>query len=513
MPGKIRWRFLPFAGLLFVLGLQIYPRFAETQNAPQPDVPKVDFQKDIQPILQKNCYSCHGADAQMSGLRLDSRQAILTGGTNGKILVPGKSAGSSIYKRVAGIGDLSRMPFGGTPLTAAQIQLIRDWIDQGAEIPESAAASYVPSEAARKHWGFIAPVKPPVPAVSHKAWVQNPIDAFILAKLEKEGLPPSPRADRVTLLRRLSLDLIGLPPTDAEVDAFLADKRPNAYEKQVDRLLDSPHYGERWGRMWLDAARYADSNGYEKDQPRSVWFYRDWVINALNRDLPYNQFIIDQIAGDLLPHATQDQIVATGFLRNSMLNEEGGIDPEQFRMEAMFDRMDAIGKGILGLTIQCAQCHNHKYDPLKQEEYYQMFAFLNDRQRREHRGVHSRAADEACGNLPRDATRLRVGLQHEHPSWKTRNGRVGRTGAARPAGVDGGPADGGRHLHRRRRNTCHSKTARFLCSGLCPPTKHTVKMSREDGSAEHHGGSPRTARPTANLPLGGPGRSIKGRPL
>ncbi len=194
----------------------------------------------------------------------------------------------------------------------------------------------------------------------------------------KEGLTPSPEADRVTLIRRLSLDLIGLPPTLEEVDAFLADRSPDAYEKVVDRLLASPHYGERWGRIWLDAARYADSDGYEKDKPRHVWFYRDWVINALNRDLPYDQFIIEQIAGDLLPDATQDQIVATGFLRNSMINEEGGVDPEQFRMEAMFDRMDAIGKGILGLTIQCAQCHNHKYDPLTQEEYYRMFAFLNN---------------------------------------------------------------------------------------------------------------------------------------
>src|SRR6202030_3974112 len=201
---------------------------------------------------------------------------------------------------------------------------------------------------------------------------------FVVARLEKEGLAPSAEADRVTLLRRLSLDLIGLPPTIEEVDAFLQDHSKNAYDKQVDRLLHSPHYGERWGRQWLDAARYADSDGYEKDKSRQVWFYRDWVINALNRDLPYNQFIVEQLAGDLLPNATQDQIVATGFLRNSMINEEGGVDPEQFRMEAMFDRMEAIGKGMLGVTIQCAQCHNHKFDPLTQEEYYRMFAFLNN---------------------------------------------------------------------------------------------------------------------------------------
>src|SRR5687768_1753331 len=229
-----------------------------------------------------------------------------------------------------------------------------------------------------QHWAFVAPKRPAAPKVSKAAWVRNPIDAFILSRLDREGIQPSAEADRTTLLRRLSLDLIGLPPTIAVVDTFLADRSANAYEKQVDRLLASKHYGERWGRVWLDAARYADSNGYEKDAVRQVWNYRDWVVAALNRDLPYDQFIIEQIAGDLLPNPTQDQIVATGFLRNSMLNEEGGIDPEQFRMEAMYDRMDAIGKGMLGITIQCAQCHSHKYDPLTHVEYYSLFAFINN---------------------------------------------------------------------------------------------------------------------------------------
>ncbi len=224
--------------------------------------------------------------------------------------------------------------------------------------------------------------------MKNAAWAQSPIDKFVLAKLDQEKLSPSPVADKATLLRRLSLDLIGLPPTVAELNAFLEDKSPKAYEKQVDRLLASPHYGERWARIWLDGARYADSDGFEKDKPRNVWFYRDWVINALNRDLPYDKFVIEQIAGDLLPNSTQDQRVATGFLRNSMINEEGGVDPEQFRMEAMFDRMDAIGKSILGVTIQCAQCHNHKYDPLKQEEYYRIFAFLNDSYEGQVSGLH-----------------------------------------------------------------------------------------------------------------------------
>ena len=226
------------------------------------------------------------------------------------------------------------------------------------------------------------PKKSALPEVKDAAWVRNPIDAFVFARLEQAELRPSPPADTARLLRRLSLDLVGLPPTPEEVDAFeaavCADGLDDAYEAEVERLLKSVHYGERWGRMWLDAARYADSDGFEKDKPRDVWMYRDWVINALNADMPYDEFVIEQIAGDLLPHPTQDQLVATGFLRNSMINQEGGIDPEQFRMEAMYDRMDAIGKAVLGLTIQCAQCHSHKYDPLTQTEYYRMFAFINN---------------------------------------------------------------------------------------------------------------------------------------
>ncbi len=250
------------------------------------------------------------------------------------------------------------------PLTDQDREILRQWVADGAEYP--------------LHWGLVAPQRSPVPTPRHPSWSRYEIDRFVLARIEAESLAPSPEADRLTLLRRLTLDLTGLPPTVAEVEAFTLDNRPEAYDEAMERLLASPHYGERWGRLWLDGARYADSDGYEKDKPRFVWAYRDWVVGALNRDLPYDQFIIEQIAGDMLPDATQDQVVATGFLCNSMLNEEGGIDPEQFRMEAMFDRMDAIGKNVLGVTIQCCQCHNHKYDPIAQEEYYRMFAFLND---------------------------------------------------------------------------------------------------------------------------------------
>ncbi len=231
--------------------------------------------------------------------------------------------------------------------------------------------------AAGEHWAFVAPVAASLPPIKDVKWPRNPIDHFILAQIEKLGLTPSPEATRATLIRRLSLDLTGLPPTLTEIDQFLNDRRPDAYERLVDGLLASPHYGERWGRWWLDAARYADTNGFEKDRPRSIWAYRDWVIGAFNSDLPFDRFTIEQLAGDLLPGATLDQRVATGFLRNSMLNEEGGVDPEQFRVEGVIDRVDAIGKAFLGLTIACAQCHNHKFDPIAQREYYQFYAFLN----------------------------------------------------------------------------------------------------------------------------------------
>ncbi len=345
-----------------------------------------------------------------------------------------------------------------------------------------------------------------MPAVNDAAWAANSIDRFILARLEAEGLAPSPPADKATLLRRLSLDLIGLPPTVAEVDAFLADDRPQAYERQVERLLSSPHYGERWGRLWLDAARYADCDGFEKDKSRNVWMYRDWVVGALNRDLPYDQFIVDQLAGDQLPGATQDQIVATGFLRNSMLNEEGGIDPEQFRMEAMFDRMDALGKSVLGLTIQCCQCHNHKFDPLTQEEYYRLFAFLNN----DHESqvtVYTPQEMIVRDRLVRDMRRIEAELQAATPDWAERM-------AAWEASVnDDQPAwevltpetyedvGGGAKLSL-------LPDGSMLCAGYAP-THCTFRVT----------GKTKLASITAvrlelltdpNLPRGGPGRSFKG---
>ena len=328
----------------------------------------IDFTRDIRPILSDNCFQCHGPDPgqREADLRLDTREGAFSEGETGTPFVSGKPGESeALHRLTSDDADLLMPPAdSGKTLTKEQISLLQRWVNEGATWS--------------KHWAFVPPKKATLPQVKGEPPVDHAVDAFVRARLSREKLTPSAKADKVTLLRRLSLDLIGIPPSIEEVDAFLQDARPDAYARQIERLLASSHHGERWGRHWLDAARYADSDGFEKDKPRQVWFYRDWVINALNRDLPYDQFVVQQIAGDLLPGATQEQIVATGFLRNSMINEEGGVDPEQFRMEAMFDRMDAVGKAVLGLTVQCGQCHSHKYDPFSQDDYYRMFAFLNN---------------------------------------------------------------------------------------------------------------------------------------
>ena len=369
---------------------------------------RVDFQRDIRPILADNCFKCHGPDAagRKAKLRLDDRAAALEGGSSGEAaIIPGKPEASELLRRITSkeATEVMPPPKTGKKLTAQQVALLRRWIAAGAEY--------------RLPWAYVPPRRPPLPALKGPSTARNPIDRFIIARLEREGLHPAAAAGKETLIRRLSLDLLGLPPTPAEVDAFLADRSPDAYEKLVDRLLASPHYGERWGRHWLDAARYADSDGYEKDKPRTVWMYRDWVVSALNRDLPYDRFVIEQIAGDLLPGATQDQRVATGFLRNSMINEEGGIDPEQFRMEAMFDRMDALGKSVLGLTIQCAQCHDHKFDPIKQEDYYRLFAYLNDTHEA-NIAVYTPAERMKRADLLRRVRAVEEDLKHRTPGWE-----------------------------------------------------------------------------------------------
>jgi hypothetical protein len=333
----------------------------------------VDYVRDVKPILTSQCVSCHGATKPRAGLRLDTAAAALKGNMNGPAVVPGASDESTLILAVLGEGSGERMPLKRRPLSDAEVATLRTWIDSGAKAP----ADETPGTP-RAHWAFIPPVRPELPGVADPAWSRNPIDRFIRQRLERQGLAPAPEAERNTLIRRLSLDLTGLPPTPAELDLFLADTRPGAYERVVDRLLASPHYGERWARPWLDLARYADSNGYSIDAPRSIWSYRDWVIDALNRDMPFDVFTIDQLAGDLRSGATLAQRVATGFHRNTPINQEGGIDLEQFRVESVVDRVNTTASVWLGLTIGCAQCHDHKYDPIAQREYYELFAFFNN---------------------------------------------------------------------------------------------------------------------------------------
>ncbi len=378
-----------WVGLSLPLGIVLLMPFAVSPAEP---ALAVRYSRDIRPILANRCFKCHGSDLKKGGLDLRSFDIATKPLKSGSVaIVPGKSAESELVQRVTAEELSQRMPPKGEPLGPGEIAKLRAWIDQGAKYEE--------------HWAYVKPVRRPLPAVKLQAWRRNGIDHFVLARLEQEGLFPSPEADRATLIRRVSLDLTGLPPTVAEVDAFLNDNSPDAYEKVVDRLLASPHYGEHQARFWLDLARYADTNGYEKDDRRTIWPYRDWVIAALNRDLPFDQFTIEQIAGDLVgdqpsaignrpeeskvpidgrqPTADSrqpiaDSLIATGFHRNTMVNTEGGTDDEEFRVAAIVDRVNTTMEVWMGTTFACAQCHNHKYDPFSQKEYYQLLAFFNN---------------------------------------------------------------------------------------------------------------------------------------
>lgn len=359
--------------------LAAFPAWAaETPGLPQPASVRIRFGEDIAPIFADRCEACHGPSQQMNGLRLDRAADALRGGYAGAVIAPGDSAGSKLVLMVAGTVDGKRMPPSGAPLTSDQIGLLRAWIDQGAEWPQPDSAKGT-GQPTSSHWAFQPIRRPEPPAVANDSWLLNAVDRFVLARLEQEGVEPSPPAPSATLVRRLSLDLTGLPPTLAEVAAFLADRSPQAYEELVDRLLDSPHYAEKWARHWLDLARFADSDGFRGDNFRPhAWRYRHWVIQAFDRDMPFDQFTLEQLAGDLLPNRTGDQHVATGFHRNTPTNTEGGSDPEQWRFEQVVNRTNTVGTVWLGLTVGCAQCHDHKYDPLTQREYYQLFAFFND---------------------------------------------------------------------------------------------------------------------------------------
>ncbi len=361
--------------LLVIAIAMTTPHYLCADELPAATNRRIEFSRDVQPIFAKNCLSCHGNEKQEAGLRLDRRELAMQGGDSGKAIEPGNGAQSKLIHYVAATDSEKVMPPEGARLSPDEIGILRAWMDQGAIWLDTHSAD----SPKNGHWAYQPLAKHFPPRVSTANWSINPIDQFILAKLESRGLSPSPEADRYTLIRRLNLDLIGLLPTLEEVDAFVADASPKAYEKLVDRLLESPHFGERWGRHWLDMARYADSDGYEKDNPRpDAYRWRDWVIDAINSDMPFDQFTIEQLAGDLLPEATQMQRLATAFHRQTLTNTEGGADQEQFRVEACFDRTETTGAVWLGLTVGCARCHSHKYDAISQREYYQLFAFYNN---------------------------------------------------------------------------------------------------------------------------------------
>jgi mono/diheme cytochrome c family protein len=348
--------------------LALMPLLLFASNGEAQSPAKVDFARQIRPILSENCFACHGPDekTRKAKLRLDTKQGAFSPlRDGGPAIVPGKADASELFRRIKSDDEGARMPPAktGKRLTPQQVQLIGRWIDEGAEWS--------------KHWAFVAPTRPAVPNAGD-GWAKNGIDHFVSTKLHAEKVNPSPEADKSTLIRRLSLDLLGLPPTPAEVDAFLADSSPNAYEKLVDRLLTSPHHGERMALDWLDAARFADTHGYHIDSGRDMSKWREWVINAFNNNKPFDQFTIEQIAGDLLPNATLEQKIASGFNRNHMINFEGGAIPEEYQTAYIVDRVNTTGTVWLGLSVGCAQCHDHKFDPITQKEYYQLFAFFHN---------------------------------------------------------------------------------------------------------------------------------------
>ncbi len=339
-----------------------------TARAGEPRPDTVRFNRDIRPILSGVCFRCHGPDAarRKADLRLDTADGAFADLDGRHAIVPGDPEASELLYRISADDDTERMPppQAGEALKPGQVALIRRWIEQGAKW--------------EPHWSLVPPERPEIPAVKNPSWARNPIDRFIQARLEREGLSPSPEADRATLLRRVTLDLTGLPPEPGEIDAFLADPSSDAYERAVDRLLASPRYGERMATRWLDAARYADTNGYQSDGERFMWRWRDWVIEAYNANMPFDRFTIEQLAGDLLPEPTLDQRIATGFNRNHRGNAEGGIIPEEYAVEYVVDRVDTTATVWLGLTLGCARCHDHKFDPISQKEFYRVFAYFNN---------------------------------------------------------------------------------------------------------------------------------------
>ncbi|MDZ4859122.1 MAG: PSD1 and planctomycete cytochrome C domain-containing protein [Candidatus Hydrogenedentes bacterium] len=457
----------------------------------------ISYDRQIRPILSKNCFACHGPDAEArkADLRLDVHGAAISVHDGHAAIVPGKPDESDLVHRITSADPENRMPppESEKTLSEEEITLVREWILQGAEWSS--------------HWAFTPPQRPAKPQTLGTDWARNPIDAFVLSRLEKEGLQPSLPADRETLLRRVSLDLTGLLPPLEVVDAVLADPSDHWYENLIDRLLASPHYGERWARHWMDAAQYADSDGFEKDKPRQVWAWRDWVIKAFNEDLPFDQFIVEQVAGDMLPDATQDQIVATGFLRNSMINEEGGIDPEQFRMEALFNRMEIVGRAVLGVTVQCAQCHTHKYDPITHTDYFRMLAFLNN-SAEACDTVYSQTEQEQRAKVVALIDEIEADVKKSDPDWREEMAAweaIART-STEPAWktvsltFDDSSVGGQKHLPR--------EDGSYVAQGYAPTQFHPKMTGKTD--LQKVTAVRLDLLSDANLPRGGPGRSIYG---
>jgi mono/diheme cytochrome c family protein len=364
----MRLRFLCFCVLAWVT-------FAFTGNAaaetPAESVKAVDFQRDVQPLFRRHCYRCHGQTKSEGGFRLTRRAEALGKGDSGEsIIAPKHPEKSLILTRLTNESYGDVMPLDSESLSANEIAVIKRWIETGADWPDDLAED--------RHWAYIKPARPKLPKVQNENWPAGAIDHFVLSRLEREGLAPSDPAEKARLIRRVSLALIGLPPSPEEVEAFIKDDSPEAYENLVDRLLASKRYGERWATHWLDLARYADSNGFQADQLRDSWAYRDWVIDAFNKDQPFDQFTIEQLAGDLLPEATLEQKIATGFHRTPTCNVEAGVHPEANRVNQVFDRVNTTGIVFLGTTMECCQCHDHKYDPFTQQDYYRLFAYFNN---------------------------------------------------------------------------------------------------------------------------------------